>query len=560
MFNFRLIKLVSVAIIFNSYLITSQNQIVNTKDRFLNRKHYLEETKTTNIISLSIQYEAICNDKCKDCSNKCHLCIDGYAFKLDEKNQLQCMPNELPNCKLEDLVLENQEIKNICLNCIDGYVLRKNKCFLCSEAFPNCNYCSHNNICESCDLNYEKNIYLGTEKFKNKIKSLENLLIDDIYCIDCFEKYSSCKNCDLVNSSNSSDTCNNICSKGMVYDVDKDFCISELQQCADKLGTEIKYARVEDGTCKKYNKINLFLVLFICFGFVFFIGLLFYLKICISKITSRISITEAVPINNNNVYNNLTVQKLDVTHSLICSFCSQHCEKLKDTNTIVESEAKLKNEIHIKVNLDKLTLVELFCGGYVCSHCISDFKVNLLKGVYQNCIQCKKYVLGFKILMENELNRDNLNLYTGNRIISLNNENPIITDEVNLSNLNKIESTKSCFSLKTRDSNKIKTEYFNNSIKKRMINGTFSNFSLSYNFRQFFTISNDSKKVKSFKNPKKCRFEFDEICFICREVNPTSVIPCINKPQHKVHLTCLSLLLENGIKTCPICRTEINFV
>jgi len=49
-----------------------------------------------------------------------------------------------------------------------------------------------------------------------------------------------------------------------------------------------------------------------------------------------------------------------------------------------------------------------------------------------------------------------------------------------------------------------------------------------------------------------------ENCVICQEKAPLSIIPCGSFPHHRLHKSCLTDLLNNGIKECPICRDKFN--
>lgn len=46
-------------------------------------------------------------------------------------------------------------------------------------------------------------------------------------------------------------------------------------------------------------------------------------------------------------------------------------------------------------------------------------------------------------------------------------------------------------------------------------------------------------------------------CGICLLEGINAVIPCSNKPKHRLHKYCLASLLQWKYKICPICKTEL---
>jgi len=67
--------------------------------------------------------------------------------------------------------------------------------------------------------------------------------------------------------------------------------------------------------------------------------------------------------------------------------------------------------------------------------------------------------------------------------------------------------------------------------------------------------------------PNKIEISNNGVCVVClkSEPLPCAVIPCVNKPKHKLHESCLGEYYKNYYKGnkrevlfCPICRTEVD--
>ena len=46
-------------------------------------------------------------------------------------------------------------------------------------------------------------------------------------------------------------------------------------------------------------------------------------------------------------------------------------------------------------------------------------------------------------------------------------------------------------------------------------------------------------------------------CAICLLPNIDSVIPCENKPKHKLHKYCLTQYMDSSYKFCPYCKSKL---
>ncbi len=67
--------------------------------------------------------------------------------------------------------------------------------------------------------------------------------------------------------------------------------------------------------------------------------------------------------------------------------------------------------------------------------------------------------------------------------------------------------------------------------------------------------------------PNKIEISNSGVCVVClkSEPIPSAIIPCINKPKHKLHDSCLGEYYKNYYKgnkrealSCPICRTQVD--
>lgn len=517
---------------------TAENEILKNYNSFMSN------------ISSDSRYKFYCDDGCALCvENRCQVCIKDHSFNLvsidNENNRIiKCTNNSIDNCYTQ--------LEKSCVVCNSGFVMTRDfkQCLDCTEAFPNCLTCG-NNLCNTCELNYELTyVYVNNNTNYN---NNHDILLENsygTYCYDCFSKYSSCSNCNLKSESTVTNTCNNICSDNDTYSVNKNKCVNNSgnNSCSSDQEGNSGYIQL-GGTC---FSVAFFIILMFGIGMIFII-VCFFIFLAILRVISR----REAALKNAEKKNSEYMIKDD--HCKRCSICNvnliarANCKfySKDDLHTVVDKGLNKDQgeEINIDsqtnrfkydnnnnaINIESIDLqtkndIEkdakvLYCGGYICKECQSRFEENLSLGIYKRCAYCNKYIIGYF---------DNLDINSSrhsNREKQIN----INSDKLDALNANN-----------NNNSNKNIIVNSDEKIEAKLTDSTKKVFKET----KGLNINNNSNNSYSKENV---------LCFICQEYNPETVIPCKNKPQHKVHKNCFAKLLDQNIFSCPICRTSFGF-
>ena len=170
------------------------------------------------------------------------------------------------------------------------------------------------------------------------------------------------------------------------------------------------------------------------------------------------------------------------------------------------------------------------CKGFLCLPCYIETIQNCKTGNYFRCQYCNKFVICF---IDHEKKTENVYKYNIDSLnIVINEESKKNQEDIDVINKEAVDNKES--------------ERINDVI---IFGNTNAVESTGRNI-QIQEINQNNLSIKSNKA--------NEDCGICLGEKPDAIIPCDNRPFHRLHKYCLSEYINNDYKQCPLCKTNLS--
>lgn len=322
--------------------------------------------------------------------------------KLVKYEDLEQYKNQL-NCKLfkdETMsLLGNSEISveklidvESCILCEENYFLRDEKCFLCSDYYPNCLRCNSSS-CFNCRngnhilLSFESLVLenlnianLNLENTKNELLNRyyetrnSNLLIgikDQKLCYSCYDKIQNLDQCENCLDSSTSSTICNYCPIFFYYDYEENKCVTcdkiipgcnrciinpESLKYSKCFECSLPYVLFEDVCVCKGGYLSLsnsclsitIIILFIVSTMIIFIIFVYIISKFIRHffIEEEPNVIQSIRIEENHPKTEKSLIKYNIPHDLNCIFCNKVINEKLILNTnvnLINSKIKSMN-------------------------------------------------------------------------------------------------------------------------------------------------------------------------------------------------------------------------
>lgn len=223
-------------------------------------------------------------------------------------------------------------------------------------------------------------------------------------------------------------------------------------------------------------------------------------------------------LNKTFCYNNINSNEALIQNKVFNSFSNESYKKEKIFE-IIKSEyidqISNLNKIEDLNQSNDIYYYKSFCGGLICSICITKAMENIDLGYFDKCKSCNSLIIGLydenqndiSIIQNSSLKEDN-NI-KDNNLESIKFENNKNNGECNVIDINDV---------------KVNVSFHDNN-------------------------NNDKKGLNDDFNLEKCP--------VCLGYNVDCTIPCDFKPWHKIHKHCLKNMVNKNVKNCPICRSNL---
>lgn len=92
-------------------------------------------------------------------------------------------------------------------------------------------------------------------------------------------------------------------------------------------------------------------------------------------------------------------------------------------------------------------------------------------------------------------------------------------------------------------------------------NNTIFSYNAYNSSKEILYNANNTREKGDINTDYNCisNTESISVCVICQDTFPECILPCKNRPHHKVHKLCFAGLMNTKFRKCPICRSEFSF-